>query len=510
MTASGRAGGGSQSMQIPAIGRKRLRPVSSDVMLRIALLILAATVAGLDSESDQFWMAREGLDVLRTHRWIHQDAWGWAPVDGAFIPNSPLWQITLALVWQQAGGIGIYLLSAACSAIQFLLVARIARTLGADRLSILLTAIVSVVLVPPLFTARAGLPATTLFIAAVWWWQSIALRRETAVRVHHFARWLLLAFVIPLGGVWLHASWAAFGPAVALVSGLAVYQRCSYRSRLFAITAAAVIGLAAIVACCLGPLGADLWVRTLDVAAICRGLITEWLPAWELGEGWLVAWLVSAALAAAVAMQCVWSNAWRSSTLFVTASVITAAAGIAGAAVAVRSMLPGVAILSPLLAMSISQARARFARSDKWRALGERSAVSYWRPMAVPLLIVGALAGTAQLTNLNARIADPALQYLPPSCRLFSDPKTAAPVLLTQPEVLVWADGRADYWGRDRLREWVAFLEGRQSDIVPKGTSCIALSTSDPRSPLARRLATQSDWYRAAASELTEVWLPQQ
>jgi hypothetical protein len=80
-----------------------------------------------------------------------------------------------------------------------------------------------------------------------------------------------------------------------------------------------------------------------------------------------------------------------------------------------------------------------------------------------------------------------------------------------RPDVTVWYDGRADYFGRERLLEAQQFAESRHGDeLVPLGTNCVLLENHSKALDTTNLLAnmSQSDrWVVFYRDEKYTVWI---
>jgi hypothetical protein len=121
------------------------------------------------------------------------------------------------------------------------------------------------------------------------------------------------------------------------------------------------------------------------------------------------------------------------------------------------------------------------------------------------------LPGVLLLTIPLARPLDDAavLDRLPSGCRLLSDPGTGGAAVLLRPDVPVWYDGRADYWGRERNALAARVLAADRVDGPPfTDATCIALRV-DQSGParLAKAIAESADWREVARSGPVVGWV---
>ncbi len=81
------------------------------VLLWGFLVSLALVRAGHPEERDAFWQIRAGMENLAGVPLARPDTWGWSGVEGNWYPNSPLWNMLLALSYGTAGFWGLFVLS---------------------------------------------------------------------------------------------------------------------------------------------------------------------------------------------------------------------------------------------------------------------------------------------------------------------------------------------------------------------------------------------------------------
>jgi len=102
-----------------------------------------------------------------------------------------------------------------------------------------------------------------------------------------------------------------------------------------------------------------------------------------------------------------------------------------------------------------------------------------------------------------------AINALPSGCRLFTTASVAGPTILVRPDVPVWYDGRADYFGRARLVEARDFFNAQGATTAPPGASCVVLPlTGQDTLPLAvARLNGDSAWTLLGTYGRFGVWV---
>lgn len=469
-------------------------------LLGLWIALLAALRASSDKEVDAFWMAREGLALLQGQPLVHPDTWSWAPVDRDFVPTSPLWELLLGASWHWLGVPGVFLLSWLSIGMALVVTAVMSRRFGASAELTVGILIVAIVLGAPLFVARAALPALTLFTLLLLFGTTNAPRLRTLRPVQAYSIVALL-FAGTVGfGLWLHASWSAYGlAALVVLSALIASDRgFSLRRRCLLVatgTAGTLFGIA------VGPRGFQVFADAARVAEECRNLVIEWMPPWQVGMFWAIAWATSGvALTATAVRQYRAGTHWSAPEQLL---VLLAIGAWAVGAQATRFLVAAWYLSLPSVAIALAGVvDARVA--SKWVRVRMQS--TYWRPVLGMLLPVLIPVLIVQTSSAYSPIMDKALQALPSSCRLFAKDDLSSPVLLVRPDVKVWIDGRLDYWGRERMVQTDRYLQSRQQRIAPPGTTCM-LVRSDVRPPVYPRL--ESSWKRLAVGTTVEVWVPQ-
>lgn len=504
----------------------RPRTTRSDRWL-VAGWIGAASIAlaGTVHDTDPYWQIRAGEEVLQGFPLSRPDTWSWAPVDALFVPNSPAWNIVLALAWRALGAWGLYLVTVLSIAACLALVAWLALRLGARAVPTVAVILVTSAGVLPLLSPRPALPAQSLLLLAIAlaaWWADRAARFSWAV---NGVVALVGGLVLSVAGNWVHLSWSTLALAAAAAWAAIWLLTGGLRP---AVRAALVIGgTAGLVGGILaGPYGTDVLERSRVVADACRDLITEWIGPFERGFGarW---WPLAVVTAVATVVAVAWcarsvSREPRDRRLAVCAALVVAALPfVAAGFVYIRFILTGLVTISPLLALALSSVAARVHAnitpappdaSYLRRRLPEWTDDAFWRVILWILLVV--LAPLAFYAG--SRHSVPATQAtndaLPAGCREFGTPTESASILLTRPDVQVWIDGRADYWGRERLVEAQGYLyEVNQPTLVPPGTTCVVLM-DDATDPGLTRLTAALDadpqWQRVPGTTGGNLWLP--
>ncbi len=479
--------------QIPLSRRDRL-------LLCAWVCTLATLLATSADASDAPWMAREGLDVLRGSPLVHPDHWSWAPVANPFVPTSPGWDVVLGAFWRLAGLPGLFILSALSTAVTLAAVALASRALGAGMGATLTATTAAALGAQPILTPRGAAPALAILIVAiVLSWRLLGARAAT------------LPTVLGVGGItagsayvgiWVHGSWTALAPGLGLAVAalaLASHGRPAAARGLLALVAA----VASMVGAVAGPLGLGAWSNAARVASVARGRIIEWAGVAQMGWGERTYWGALAVVVILLAMR--FRRSARADGAPLAAILLGGAAAAVLAGAFSQRFTPTAGLLAPpVLAWVLATPPARWTQ---WQTRYERLRAAYWRPvpwLVLPILVLGAAIGVAG----QPWAEDPALHLLPQGCHLFSSDGAAKSIPLLRPDVLVWFDGRQDYWGAARIDADLAYraAEGGQAR-VPTGTTCIMLGRRDA-DPLAAALDHSTAWRRAGSSAAFTVWVP--
>ncbi len=100
------------------------------------------------------------------------------------------------------------------------------------------------------------------------------------------------------------------------------------------------------------------------------------------------------------------------------------------------------------------------------------------------------------------------LDRLPTGCRLLSDPGTGSAAVLLRPDIPVWYDGRADYWGRERNALAPRTLSADRVDGPPfTDATCVVLRVDDPEQSGSWAMDASSDWRQIARSGPVVGWV---
>lgn len=479
------------------------------VLVSLWCVALAMLCVGIDAETDAFWTAREGLDLLSGGTLVHPDRWSWAPMPHDYVPNSTAWQWILGFAWSGLGRGGLMVVAFVSNLLCFLALAKICGRLGARELSITFSLIGLSVLDAAVLVNRSTLPAF------VWLLVGIDAFWRLGPCVRSWARFYALPAISTATGLWvfvglyLHNSWVLW--SVILIASVAVWTRLhsgldALEQLLFPIAAA--VGTAAAIS--VGPLGIAVLPQAFRVVDQVSGANLEWIGAFDRGVRWTLVCL-AAILAGAMMMKSQWVRRKTSTGSLQLVLALGLTLGAVAGLVAIRFLFLALLCGAPLLAVSGSGWAVAHSQGALVRRLGERATAAYWRPvMAAAGALVIPLALVQSATAAYPSLADTAVAAIPRDCRLFADESSAA--ILLRPDVLVWWDGREDYWGRARWNQGLRYLAGAETkSAVPDGTSCVLLHENlrdGTWPPLASLLASSPRWKLAASATSWRIWVP--
>lgn len=486
------------------------------VLVLLWLVGLSVVRSARLDEHDPYWQTRAGLENLAGQGLARPDSWSWAPVGGDWYQNSPLWDSLLGLGYRMAGFWGFFAVSLIVMVGYFWVAQRLALRLGARPLPGLAGLLAVSAAAFAMLSPRATLAVELLILFGVW--VALAWVDGPAGRLSwlgNFGLVCVIALSLSILGNWIHLSFLLVGPGMAVV-----WVPIWLTSPIVRPTKSALI-VAGLVGWSLGPVFSPYGLtagleRAAAVQRACQGVIVEWsTPFTQSMPVHLVALAVVAALLAlAIGVWLVrgWMGGARD--LHWGGLLALAAVGVPASLLgltAVRFLGIGLLTLAPVLAVAmtagVDRLRARWTGPDKpgwW----EYTTGRVWR--VVLWLTAVVLAPGAVLVGANHGVpAERAvIAALPEGCRLYSGAGFAGPVVLLRPDVRVWIDGRADYYGRDRIIAQYAYLDGSTSDLVPSGTTCVALDASQGEVVLARRLDESPQWRPAGQDGPYRLWLP--
>lgn len=493
-----------------------------DRWLAVALLLVIAIArAASFEERDPYWEARAGVENLAGEPLVRPDTWSWAAVAGDWFQNSPLWNNILGLGWLAGGFWGFYVVALILIAGYLLLSYRVARQLGGRALPAVIGIIAMVSPAISMVSPRGTLVVQVIVLGsvavAVWFAGGLARRISTwwaAVLVFG------VAAAVSILGNWLHLSFLLFGPAMAVLCLPVWWLAPLSRSRRIAIAATSALGWA------LGPLFSPYGLvgglqHSREVAEVCEGLILEWVSPFSQYSSGVFWFMALVALVAAILV-----TGWlilrlrqgdRSLELggLLALSLLGVPAALAGMT-AIRFLGIALLTLAPVVGVAVGDgvdALRRRVRAipDQTRrtALTERLSGNYWRPilaLATVVLIPWSLAvGSTHAVPREAEF----VAQLPHGCQLFAPGGLAATSILIRPDVTVWIDGRADFYGRSHLLATYAYFGLTAPTLVPEGATCLLMDkkSRDSRA-MAAALLDDPQWRIVAEDDQFAAWVP--
>ena len=473
---------------------------------------LAVIRAAVLQENDPYWQVRAGMENLDGLPLARPDTWSWAPVDALFAQTSPMWNDVLALGYRWAGFAGFFVVGLVSVAAYFAVAFGLARRLGAGHLATLVGVLVAVLPALAMLSPRASLAAQTLFMAGLLLADRWRLRPSRPSVVVDAALVAVSALVLAALGSWLHLSWLLLSGATVVAWSVLWLSTPGLSGRRIILSAATFAG--ALAGVLVGPYGLDAWAVSRRVQEACEGVVLEWAGMFTpvLAMRWAPAGLLAIGgfVLTARWAWCGWARRAEDPRVGLMAALTVVGLPAALASVeAIRFIGVALLLLAPVASLAVSSLAGRAAQrsSDATPTGAFRSArVQRWshaQPWRVVLTMVAALLVPVALVAgaaLGRPLAvEPAADTLPNGCRLFSDPGSAGGLLLLRPDVKVWVDGRADYWGRDRNAEAVRILTDDEADVPPiAGATCVVLQNSSglDTSALAASLDASEQWRR--------------
>ncbi len=481
--------------------------------------MMAAARAAAATERDPYWSARAGLETLDGVPLARPDTWSWS-AEGLWYPNSPAWNVVLGVAWTALGFWGFFWVAFITMTVLIGLAMMLARGAGARALPTFVTFVPLLIASSAALSARATVMVQILLFAAVlfaWWWGGIVGRLPVAALISVVAG---AGFALSFAGNWVHLSFMLLAAAVAVMWAVAWWASpgLDARRRLLLILAG-TLGL--FLGCVLSPYGIELTLeRSNAVSEVCRDLITEWmsLPAMVVHKGGLI-WLPIALTAVAIAAGTVtWfvrlirgRERFDPRVRLVAPMLVLAVPAIVAGTGTLRFLALGTIVLMPAAAAAVT---------GWWTEPGASSglAAGFWSsPRGVTytsgrfwtdVLVVVALVFSVVVAVAIPQGARPpetqAAERLPHGCLLWTDPSVAGLVPLIRPDVRVWIDGRADFYGRDHLIEFIRMRSGEVS--LPAAADCIILRPRSEDLRLEKALDDSTAWSRTASVNGFTVW----
>ena len=483
------------------------------------LLMIAAVRAATPHERDQFWSARAGIENMQGVPLIRLDTWSWSK-EGDWVPNSPLWNIVLGVGWQTGGFWGLFWVGFLSITAFFTLALLLARLAGARAYPTLLGFAPVLMLGFSAFTPRATMVVQSLLFVAVlfvWWWGGKVgrVRMLRSIAVVGGA-----GFALSLVGNWLHLSFMLMSAAIAVMWAIGWWASPGIRwGRWLLLTAAGTLGL--LLGCIASPYGIPLtFERASVVAEACRGLISEWQSILDLIDSQGMRFLPFAAVAVLIAVI---SPLWVVRVVrrvgrfdprvrvVAPLTVIGVPAVLAGLD-SLRFTLVGMLLLLPVLAVvatdlisALHRRQSREVRFLSHPRVQEYSSGRFWTVIFIGLMVMAVPLVAMNVVQARSVPEAAMISKLPEGCHLWATHAVGGPSILLRPDVTVWFDGRADFYGRDHVLEYLRILspEGH----LPEAANCVVLAADGTDRWLADSLETQPGWIRKAAQSGYTLWV---
>jgi hypothetical protein len=433
-------------------------------------------------------------------------------------PNSPAWNLALGLAWDSLGYWGLFWIGLASIGLFLGLSLFASRVAGARALPALLAFVPILLASSAALSARATVVIQAALLASAlfaWWWGGRLTRRRPLL---HVATVGAVGFAVSLVGNWIHLSFMLLAGAVAVMWTIAWWLSPGVGNGIrVALTASGTGGL--FLGCVFSPYGLE---RSRIVGEICRGLIVEWTSvpaAIAMGEArWVPVVLVALLAAVGCAVWVVRLVRARGRfdarvRLVVPLAVLGVPLTLAGTG-AIRFLAVGMLVLLPVAAAALTSLVDLVHRQQRERRrwshpkLVEYASGRFWVVILTGIAIV-MLPLTAVVATKGARPAEADLAaMLPDRCSLFSDAATAGPILLARPDVEVWLDGRADFYGRAHLIQANRILAAAAP--IPAGADCVILpltTGSGLAFPIVAALDADGEWDRVATHAGYGMWI---
>jgi hypothetical protein len=492
-------------------------PSFDRVLVPTFLVAFAIARAGRFEERDPYWQARAGMENLAGWPLARPDTWSWSGVEGLWYQNSPLWDTLLGISYQAGGFWGFFVFTSAVLVAYFGLTYLLALRLGARRLPALVGILVAVSPALAMLSPRGTLLVEIVMLASVL--VVIEWSRRDTGRLANWQFAVLVALVaagLSTLGNWLHLSFLLLGPAMAGVWAVVWLLSPLRRSRRIVASVAGLFGW--VLGVFVSPYGLTLGLeRSRVVQEVCAGLILEWTTPFSLEISkafWLMA-LASTLVAGTVSAWLIRrfrSRRWGSNETGLLALALIGVPSAVAGWFAIRFLGITLLMLAPALAavatsgLDLLRDQWRGRPATRWR---EYSTGSFWR-VVTSITLVLLSPGLGFLIALHSVPAEAVLlKQLPAGCRLFSTGAIGGASVLVRPDVAVWMDGRADFYGRDHLLAAYAYFGRRAPTLIPPGATCVLLdSKAEDSQALSAAIDASTQWKLSGSDGSFRLWLP--
>lgn len=490
-------------------------------------LLIGINRAGEIHESDAFWQIRAGLEQLSGTPLIRPDSWGWAPTGGLFYPNSPGWNLILALSWKAGKYWGLFLIVLISILASIAVLVACARYLKVGPKATMFALSLFTLLSIQMFSARGMTFAHSWLLlavlAALWW-------SEKAKSVSYSLNAIVVtasAFGFGFIGNWIHISWYFYTPLIAFV-WIVLWVLAPDISRNLKV-ALSIFGTSGfLLGIIFSPYGLSTIARSREVSAVCKGLIIEWISPFAdmtLMRHWGITIAVGVLFFVATLKwltgQYKHSGYFTEQMRLVVGISLVAFPFLILGSWAIRFVVTASYLLIPVAALiSSEQFRKLRNASDSglhigiWKSarIREYAGEKIWKNTIPILIAVLAVLDVPYALEHSVPTSRNAISALPLSCNLFSDQEIQDTTLLLRPDVKVWFDGRIDYHGRRKIEELHNyFFKPSNSDPVPVGATCVLLRIGAgelPQENVAKILDASPDWQLIYNNSNFRIWSP--
>lgn len=323
---------------------------------------------------------------------------------------------------------------------------------------------------------RPQLIGLVLFAVTVWLW--------SRSRVHGGAPWT----VVPLTWVWamLHGSWV-LGIATGALFVLAMVLERPRQARRWTQLIGVVIASAAVTA--LTPLGPRLLLEPFAVGGAAKGSVNEWLPP---SPGNPLLWVV-VIMAIGVVIGSMRQVGHRLPEL------LLAAAAVALAVTAVRTIAFGALLAAPALASVLAprdEPVARVRRSEAWPLVA----------LTALLLLIPGVVIAAPADGPLPRQVDAALGVAPAGTIAAVEPYSSGWVLWAHPHVRPLRDLRTEVYSGDTAAAYESFYRaepGWQAYAADHAVTALVLVVG---APLDDAVAAEGGWDEVVRTDRHVLW----